>query len=195
MPRNTALVLVCCGVTAIASQAQNVFQAINVPGAGAPSYFEIGADTGSFQIDDAAFPSLPNNTTALIATPAGKLTFSIGVGTPCVFSYDFGDPFPNPFIPPPPPSQFGAPLEVMGEYFSGSFQSSADVYADLMAGLGEFQVGSGRSSPVKMVAAPEPGSAVLFMCGVVLLVWRSIKRVVMDCESDKPRGRVKSPAE
>jgi len=174
--RNTALPLVCCVVTAITGQAQSVFQVINVPGAGAPSYFEIGADTGLFQIDDAASTSLPNNTTALITTPAGTLTFSIGVGTPCLFSFDFGDPFPDPFIPPQPPGP-PAPLEIQGEYFSGSFQSSANVYSDLLAGDGQFQIGSGTSSPMEVVATPEPGSAMLVLCGLMLLMRRGIKRV------------------
>jgi hypothetical protein len=160
----------------VSGQAQSVFQVINVPGLGAPSYFEIGADTGLFQIDDPAIPSLPDNATALITTPAGTLTFSIGVGTPCVFSLDFGDLFPNPFIPPPPPG-IGAPLEIRGEYFSGSFQSSADVYADLLAGDGQFQIASGISSPMELVATPEPGSAMLFLCGLVLLMRRRIMRV------------------
>jgi hypothetical protein len=163
---------------ATTAQAQSVFQVINVPGSGGPSFFGIGVDTGFFQIDDPAIPSLPDNATALITTPAGTLTFSIGIGTPCVFSYDFGDPFPNPFSPPPPPpSGPVAPLEMLGEYFSGSFQSSADVYADLLAGNGQFQIGSGTSSPMEVVATPEPGSAMLFLCGLVLLMQRRIKRV------------------
>jgi hypothetical protein len=173
--------LLCIGIAflgaTVTGQAQGVFQVINVPGFGGPSYFEIGADTGLFKIDDPAYPSLPDNATALITTPAGTLTFSIGNGTPCVFSYDFGDPFPNPFIPPTSPPGFGAPLESLGEYFSGSFQSSADVYADLLAGDGQFQIGSGTSSPMELVATPEPGSAMLFLCGLVLLLRRSIKRV------------------
>jgi hypothetical protein len=118
----------------------------------------------------------PDNATALITTPAGTLTFSIGVGTPCVFSYDFGDPFPNPFISPQPTGS-PAPLEELGEYFSGSFQSSADVYADLLAGDGEFQIGSGTSSPMEVVATPEPGSAMLFLCGLMVLMRRRIERV------------------
>jgi len=182
--RNTVLSLVCYLIAAITGQAQSVFQVINVPGLGAPSYFEIGAGTDLFQIDNASIATLPDNTTALINTPAGTLTFSIGVGTPCVFSLDFGDLFPNPFIPPPPP-RIGAPLEISGEYFSGSVQSSANVYADLLAGLGEFQIGSGTSSPMEMVATPEPGSGILFMCGLVLLLRRCIKRVVIDCEPNK----------
>jgi hypothetical protein len=172
----TTLTLVCCVVTAITGQAQGVFQVINVPGSGAPSYFEIGADTGLFQIDSTSLPLLPDNVTALITTPAGTLTFSIGVATPCLFSFDFGDPFPNPFIPQPPPG-FGAPLEQIGEYFSGSFQCSADVYADLLAGDGQFQIGSGTSSPMEVVATPEPRSAMLFFCGLVLIMRRRIKRV------------------
>jgi hypothetical protein len=175
--RTTTLTLVCYAATAITGIAQGVFQVIDVPGLGGPSYFEIGADTGLFQIEDPAFPSLPDNVTALITTPAGTLTFSIGNGTPCVFSYDFGDPFPNPFIPPPPPPGFGAPLEELGEYFSGSFQCSADVYADLLAGDGQFQIGSGTSSPMEVVATPEPGSAMPFLCGLVLLMRRRITRV------------------
>ena len=177
--QTTTLTLVCCVVTAITGQAQGVFQVINAPGLGlgGPSYFEIGANTGLFQIDDPAIPSLPDNTTALITTPAGTLTFSIGVGTPCVFSYDFGDPFPNPFIPPPSPPGFGAPLESLGEYFSGSFQSSADVYADLLAGLGQFQIGSGPSEPIEVVPTPEPGSVTLLLGGLMLLMRRRIKLI------------------
>ena len=84
--------------------------------------------------------------------------------------------FPNPFIFSPP-SQIGAPLEIIGKYFSGSFQSSADVCADLLAGQGEFQIGSGPSEPMEVVAAPEPGSAALFWSGLMLLMRRRIKRV------------------
>jgi len=178
--RNITLTLVCYVVAAITGPAQSVFQVIGGPGLGTPSYFEIGADTGLFQIDDPSIPSLPNNATALITTPAGTLIFSIGVGTPCVFSFDLGDPFPDPFIPPSPPG-FGAPLEIQGEYFSGSFQSSADVYADLLAGDGQFQIGSGTRSPMEVVATPEPGSALLFLSGLMLLIRRASNACVMDC--------------
>ena len=175
--RTTTFTLVCCVVTAFTGRAQGVFQVINTPGLGGPSYFEIGADTGLFLIDDPASPSLPDNATALIITTAGTLTFSIGDGTPCVFSYDFGDPFPNPFIPPPSPPGSPAPLESPGEYFSGSFQSSADVYTDLLAGLGQFQIGSGPSEPMEVVPAPEPGSVTLLLGGLMLVMRRRIKRV------------------
>ena len=171
--RITVLALMCCLMMAITGQAQSVFKAAEVPGLGAPGYFEIGADAGLFQIDKAFIGTLPDNTIALISTPAGTLTFSIGVGTPCVFSLDSGDLFPDPFIPPPSPG-FGAPLEISGEYFSGSFQSSADVYADLLAGLGEFQIGSGTSVPMEVVATPEPESAGLCLCGLMLLLRRLI---------------------
>ena len=176
MLRNAALALVCYVVAAIAGQAQSVFQVVNVPGLGAPSYFEIGADTGLFQIDDASIPSLLDNTTAHIATPARTLTFSIGVGTPCIFSYDLDDPFPDPYFPTTPHG-VGAPLEISGEYFSGSFQSSPDVYADLLAGDGQFQVGSGASSPMEVIATPEPRGALLFIFGLMLLIWRRTKPV------------------
>jgi hypothetical protein len=170
--RYTVLALVCFVIMANTGQAQSVFQSMNSQ----TSYFKIDADTGLFQIDSAFIPLLPDNETALITTPAGTLAFSIGVGTPCFFSDDLGDLFPDPFIPPPPP-KIGAPLEITGEYFSGSFQSSSDAYADLLAGLGEFQIGSGASEPMELVVTPEPGSAMLFLCGLMLLMQRRIKRV------------------
>jgi hypothetical protein len=168
--KKTILMLVC-GVAAITGQAQAVFQAENVPGLGAPGYFEIGADTGVFEIDAVALPLAPSFSTAQIITPAGTLSFSLGFATPCFFSLDTGNLFPNPYIPPPP-SKIGAPLELNGEFFSGSFASSPDVYADLLDGLGEFEVNSGTSTPIELVATPEPGSAVLFLCGLVLLLLR-----------------------
>jgi hypothetical protein len=165
------ILMLACIVAAIAGQTQTVFQAENVPGLGAPSYFEIGVDTGVFDIDCAALPLTPSDATAQIITPAGTLTFSIGIATPCVFSLDSGNLFPNPYIPPPPP-KFGAPLEINGEFFSGSFDSSAEVYADLLEGLGEFEVNSGASTPIEVVAAPEPVSVILFLCGLMLLLLR-----------------------
>jgi hypothetical protein len=168
------ILMLACMVAAIAGQAQTVFQAENVPGLGAPGYFEIGADTGVFEIDAVALPLAPSFSTAQITTPAGTLSFSIGYATPCVFSLGTDNLFPNPYIPPPPP-KFGAPLEINGEFFSGSFDSSPDVYADLLAGLGEFEVNSGASTPMEVVATPEPGSVILFLCGLVLLMRRGIR--------------------
>jgi hypothetical protein len=171
--KKSILTLVCV-VATLTGPAQNVFQALNVPGLGAPGYFEIGADTGLFDIDCTALPLTPSYTTAQITTPAGTLSFSIGFATPCVFSFDSGNAFPNPYIPPPP-FKIGAPLEINGEFFSGSFDSSADVYADLLAGLGEFEVDSGASTPIEVVPTPEPGSMALFLCGLMLLLRRSIR--------------------
>jgi hypothetical protein len=87
--------------------------------------------------------------------------------------------FPNPFIPPPPPGP-GSGLAIAGIQFNGSFTSSAGVYNDLLAGLGEFEIMTGplesRIGQLEVVATPEPGSVALILCGIMLSLWRSIRR-------------------
>ena len=173
--RNTMLALVCYVVTAITGQAQGVFQCGNPIEANSPYYFEIDAYTGLFQINDTSF-SVPDNATGQITTPAGTLTFSVGTGVFDAWSLYYSPPIPDPFIPVSQTTT-GAIGEIEGNQFNGSFQSSAAVYDDLLAGLGEFQVGSGISRPMDVVATPEPGSAALFICGLMLLMRRRIKRV------------------
>ena len=180
LEQNIALTLACFLGMATAAQAQGVFQVINGSGLGVPIYFKIDADTGQFQIDSPALPTLPDNPTALIITPAGTLTFSIGVGTPAAWDNGFGNMFPNPFIPPPTPTG-GSGLAMMGTQFNGSFQSSSDVYADLLAGLGEFQIVSGPTvylnGSMDVVAVPEPGTVALFLGGLMPLMWITYRRV------------------
>ena len=116
---------------AATTNAQSVFQVADKSGLAFPSYFEIGADAGQFQIDNytygqlqngnlVLFPTLLDNLTALIITPAGTLTFSIGVGVPTTWANSNGDMFPNPFVPPPPIT-FGSGLAMGGTQFNGSF--------------------------------------------------------------------------
>jgi len=164
-----------------------------------PSYFKIGAETGQFQIDDypygqfqngnlILFPALTDDLTALIITPAGTLTFSIGVGTPAAWHNDNGDMFPNPFVPPPPPGP-GSGLAKTGIQFNSSFTSSTGVYNDLLAGLGEFEIITepSRTGQMQVVTTPEPGSAALLLCGLMLLLLQGIKRTAMNRELNQIR--------
>jgi hypothetical protein len=184
-----ALTFTCFMCMAATTRAQSVFQVADGSGLAFPSYFEIGADTGRFQIDNFAygqfqngnlvsFPTLPDDSTALIITPAGTLTFSIGVGTPTGWDNGNGDMFPNPFAPPPP-VMIGSGLAQSGVQFNGSFTSSAGVYNDLLAGLGDFEIITGpseyRIGQMEVTATPEPGSAALLLCGLMLLIRQGIK--------------------
>lgn len=173
--RIAAFLLVGCMATTSASYAQAVFQIANAPNANIPSYFQIGPTTGLFQIDDPTLPSIADNTTATITTLHWSVSFSIGVATPTIFSYRTGYPFADPYVPPQPPPSVIPPLEIEGVSFSGSFQSSPNLYAELLTGLGQFRIGSGDISQIQVVATPEPGSAALFLGGLMLLLWRGRK--------------------
>ena len=188
--QSIALTLACFVCVAATTRAQSVFQVADISGLAFPCYFEIGVATGQFQIDNYAygrfqngnlvlFPTLADNLAALIITPAGTLTFSLGVGTPTSWDNGNGNMFPNPFIPPPPPHP-GSGLAIQGIQFNGSFASSARIYNDLLAGLGNFEIITGpseyRIGKLELVETPEPGSVALILCGIILSLWRSIRR-------------------
>jgi hypothetical protein len=170
----------------ISAQAQGVLQVTQISGTGVgyfgAGYFLIDANTVQFQID--VFTTLfspvdTDNSNVQLTTPAGWLNFSIGLGTPTFFNNATGNEFPDPFVPPPP-TRVGSPLLTPGKQYGGSFQSSPDFYADLLAGEGQFLMVSGSTvyalGSLQVVAAPEPESYAVFLSGIMLLLWQRMRK-------------------
>jgi hypothetical protein len=169
------VVFVWCLATA--AQAQSVFKVTSIGGQAGFSagYFLQDGNTGQFQLD--ILSTLPpvdtDNANAQISTPAGTLTFSIGVGTATDFNGASGNMFPDPFYPEP--VGVGHPLVLSGEQYNGSFASSPSIYTDLLAGEGQFSLFSGATVyatgtiSVVAVVVPEPRGDLLCLCGVLLL--------------------------
>jgi len=115
--------------------------------------------TGQFLVDIAA-PFDTDSFTPVISTPSGTLTFSLGTGSPATFPI-----WPSGNL-------------VSGVQYTGSFQSSSAAYSDLLLGVGQFQLtatsGSGAYLWGAISAVPEPTSASLAVCG--LLLWLLVNR-------------------
>lgn len=116
----------------------------------------VDASTGQFVID-VVDPYSSDSFTPVIATPSGTLDFSLGTGVPVQI----------------PLGTFGDFME--GTQYTGTFASSAAIFSDLLAGLGELRLTSDSPAVLlsgSIVPAPEPGSCVLFLCGLVFVLWR-----------------------
>jgi len=119
--------------------------------------FTMDGSAGEFQVNVVS-PYDGDSFTPLIITPSGTLTFLLGTGTPATFPFGtFGD-------------------FMSGVSYTGLLRSSPAEYADLLSGLGQFeltadsgvQLSGGIVQPV-----PEPSASVLFVCSLMsLLCWR-----------------------
>jgi hypothetical protein len=166
------------------AQAQGIFRADMAeqqPGGvsffGGVGYFRITPDIGQFEIAIVAFTE---RFTPIIYTPAGSLTFSLGAGEPRIYSGC--DPFQyHPFLPPPSysPAGYECPAFMTGAHYAGSFQPSPDVFADLLAGRGEFRLlsDSGTLLTGAIAVVPEPSTLGLFLCGAFVFAFR-VRRAV-----------------
>jgi hypothetical protein len=125
---------------------------------GVVAYFSIVSDSGRFMVGG---PGFRGDHSAEIYTPAGTIKLSLGSGQRSTFTGCFIEP-PNPFLPPPP---LPVPLptvtcdmQVHATYYVGSFQSSPEVFADLLADRGEFRLlaDSGAILSGSMEVVPDP---------------------------------------
>ncbi len=140
---------------------------------GGVGYFRMGSELGEFEV--AVLYPFTESFTPTIYTPAGSLTFSLGSGEPRIYSGCRALEF-STFLPPPPPLPYECPAFMTGTHYTGSFQSSSDILAELLAGHGELRLLSGSgtllSGTMDVVVVPEPSTIVLFIGGVALLAWR-----------------------
>ena len=140
---------------------------------GGVGYFRMGSDLGEFEV--AVLYPFTESFTPTIYTPAGSLTFSLGSGEPRIYSGCHALEF-STFLPPPPLLPYECPAFMTGTHYTGSFQSSGDILAELLAGHGELRLLSGSgtllSGTMDAVVVPEPSTIALFVGGVVLLTWR-----------------------
>jgi hypothetical protein len=179
-----AVAFLTLGISLTLAQAQGVFRsdmAEHQPGGvsmfGGVAFFSMDGSVGEFQI--AVVYPFTGSFTPTIYTPAGSLTFLLGAGEPR--TYSGCDPFRyNPFLPPTSelPDGYECPSLTTGTHYVGSFQSSPDIYADLLAGRGEFRLlsDSGVVLSGSMSVVPEPSTLVLLMCGATLLLRRTGRR-------------------
>jgi hypothetical protein len=180
-----SIVTLCLTAVVMTSQAQaqGIFRADMAeqqPGGvsffGGVGYFNIAPDIGQFEVAIVAFTG---SFTPTIYTPAGSVIFSLGSGEPRIYSGC--DPFKyHPFLPLPsdPPGGYECPAFMTGTHYTGSFQSSPEVFADLLAGRGEFRLlsDSGTLLSGAIAVVPEPSLSTLLLIGLAPLIWRRVRR-------------------
>jgi hypothetical protein len=160
---SAALVLAWTVITAGSSQAQGSFhfdlweqQPGGVMLYGGLGSFSIDASVGQFEVN-VVFPYTSDSFSPVIAAPSATLSFVLGTGLPVHIPF----------------GTFGDFME--GMHYTGTFASSPGIFSDLLAGLGELQMTSDSPAVLlsgSIVPVPEPGSCVLFLWGLVFVLWR-----------------------
>lgn len=163
----------------VSCPAQSVFQAtLLAPLSGGinwfygRAYFQVDATSGQYQIDFLD-TTPPANLVAILGALGETMTIPLGTGVPHVWSNNTGNMYPDPFVPPPPPT-IGSPLDTQGTQYNGTFQSSPALYAILTLGHGEIHLlgdatGFGGGT-LQLVVVPEPGDVALLSCGLMLFL-------------------------
>lgn len=133
------------------------------------AYFNLDSTSAQFQID--LFGTVPGTLTPWLSTPDGAISFQLGAAS--TVPSGIGRLYPyNPFLPPPPPPTGPIPLIViLNTQFAGTFSASDRIFADVLAGLGVFELQSTSAPPETGVVStvPEPQVFSLLACGAVLL--------------------------
>lgn len=116
----------------------------------------VDGSVGRFEVK-VVFPYENDRFSPVIATPSGTLGFSLGTGVPVRIPIGgFGD-------------------FMYGTHYTGTFPSSPILRSDLLVGLGELRLNSDSASVVltgSIVPIPEPSVCVVFLCGLLGILWK-----------------------